>query len=275
MPGPELILVGGSPRSGTTLMHHILSTDPRSLAIPHEAKFLGHFLTAYRLSKQEFAAYNRHFFADLAALQAHSRAFFAGVFSGLAPKPDDVLVLKDPAATLSLAEALEIFPASRCVLMLRDPRDIVASLLAVGQRLEGTDADYTFTIDNLPGVIHYAIKHYAQTYALLQDESARTRILPVYYERLVLQPEAELERLRNFTGLALNGYRPDQPWAGDPPPRDPIQQAWVSELNGQALSQRRIGNYRNTLPPQAIWLIETSCRPFFQIFGYQPEYDKK
>lgn len=270
---PDLLLVGGSPRSGTTLMHHILSTDPLTLSIAYEAKFLSHYLAAYGQSKQDFDAYNHAFFADSAELRQRTRAFCEGIFSELRQREGvPILLFKDPALSLHLHAALELFPDSRFVLMLRDPRDVVASLLQVGKRLEGAGADYGFRLENLPGVIHYAIKHYGPAYEALQDPHLRPRVLPVYYERLVQQPEAELERLRDFTGLMLHSYQPEHSWAGEVPADTPVQHAWFSDLYGQPISPSRIGMYRYMLPPEAIQLIESSCRFFFEVFGYQPDY---
>jgi hypothetical protein len=268
---PDLILVGGSPRSGTTLMHHILSQDQLTLSLAPEAKFIGAYLSAYRQSQADYSDYNHAFFSDRDQLRGQTQAFFNAIFDDLRQRHGvPILLFKDPALTLTLAEALELFPDCRFVLMLRDPRDMVASLLQVGQRLEGSGADYAFRPQNLPGVIHYAIKHYEPVYALLQDPQTRARILPVYYESLVLQPALEMERLRTFSGLMLADYRPDQAWTGAPA-ITAIQRAWGSELYGQPLSAGRIGIYRRLLPPEAIRLIETSCRQYFEIFGYQPE----
>lgn len=267
---PDLLLVVGSPRSGTTLMHHMLASDPLTLSIPYEAKFLSHHLNAYRLSKEDFAGYNHAFFSDPAEMREHSRRFFAGIFSELHQSHSvPILLFKDPAISLSLHEALELFPDARCVLMLRDPRDIVASLLEVGKRLETAGADYGFGLKNLPGVIHYALKHYGPAYELMNQASTQGRILPVLYERLVTHPEAELERLREFTGLMLGNYHPGQSWSGEVPADTPIQHAWTSELYGQPVSASRVGIYKRLLSPEAIQLIEANCQAFMQIFGYQ------
>ena len=157
------------------------------------------------------------------------------------------------------------------VVLLDEPTaqlDEQASARLMADLLETAGADYGFGLKNLPGVIHYALKHYGPAYELLQQETTRGRILPVLYESLVNQPEVELERLREFTGLMLGSYHPGQSWSGEVPADTPIQHAWTSELYGQPVSNSRVGNYRHLLSPEAIQLIEAHCQAFMQIFGY-------
>lgn len=262
----DLLLVTGAPRSGTSLMHHLLGSDALTLALPYEAKFISHQLMALRQSKAEFAACNHAFFDSPAAMSGHSRRYFDDIFAGLRRQHEvPILLFKDPALALALDEALELFPDARVVLMLRDPRDIVASLLEVGQRLEGRGADYAFRAENLPGVIHYALSHYAPAFELLRRPENQSRLLPVLYERFVQYPQQEIERLRQFTGLMLEGAM-RRNW--EVPAETPIQQAWSSDLYGQPISAERVGRYRQRLSPEALTLIETSCQGFMQVFGY-------
>lgn len=272
----ELILIGGSPRSGTTLMQQILSVDPETNHAFAEAKFLGHYLKAFHDSKLKFESENRQFFDSYADFQEKNRQFFDGIFVRLAERHGvKTLNFKYPLLTRYFPEFLELYPQTRCVLMVRDIRDIVVSLLQVGERLLKMNVDTTHKIQNLKQVTAYAHGHYEALYDLLQDEHCREQVLVVHYEQLVSNPEAVLERLRNFTGLALHKFDPTQDWAYyERYHPTEFNQAWISALNGKPISKTSVGQYRRKLTKEQIWLIEKNTRRYFEFFGYQPDFDQ-
>jgi len=107
-----------------------------------------------------------------------------------------------------------------------------------------------------------------------QHPDFRKHVLFVRYEDLVREPDIQIERIRAFTGLALEDYDPDKLWTGggrdfssDHKSGDP----YINELYGRRMSSKRVGRFRNMLTADEIRIIEAECAPLFSAFGYKVE----
>jgi hypothetical protein len=105
-----------------------------------------------------------------------------------------------------------------------------------------------------------------------QHPDFQRQVLFVRYEDLVQQPDTQIERIRAFTGLALDNYDSTDLWAGggrdfsgDRASGDP----YINELYGKGMSAGRVGRYRSMLTPGEIQTIERECAPLFSTFGYE------
>lgn len=261
----EFVFVTGCPRSGTTLTQAILAQAPNCFSSTAEAKFWGHYLEAFRKSRSLYASHHQAYFSE-SQLEKQTRQCLLGLLEGLKhPR----LVFKDPWISSSLAELLHLLPEARCVVMLRDPRDILASLLEVGKRLSAHQASYSFRLDNLPGVLHYMQQHLTPLEVLL-NQGLPKQILCLKYEDLVTEPEAQIQVLESFTGWTLGNFDPHGPWAEEVELKDE-RHAWLSQHHGRAINRQSIGNYLS-LPARAIRAVEQYCGSFMQSFDYQSTY---
>jgi hypothetical protein len=142
MDGPQLVVLIGAPRSGTTWLQRSLASDPRVVS-PQETDLFSKFVApldgAWRRSlrggPQEWA---QRRFKGLPAVMSEEdftaavRSFVATTFDAVAAlKPSaSVVVEKSPSHSLHAPLIVRYAPAARFVHIIRDGRDVAASLLA-------------------------------------------------------------------------------------------------------------------------------------------------
>ena len=130
----QLIIIGGAQRSGTTLLQTLLANALNVPLLP-EAHIFCDILAAYKRAK-EFGHKTRFFYAtqnDLSSFfQSISERHISDIIARVGTT--SALVLKDPNLIQVLDEAAALFPQCIRIVCLRDPRDIAASFLQIGQR---------------------------------------------------------------------------------------------------------------------------------------------
>ncbi len=198
VPSPHpLALLGGPPRSGTTLIEQILGSHPDILVFDESHAFFKELVkTLNPLPPARGLT-----FKSLNALTATGRAqltgrYFKSLLSETEENPGARLLLdKNPAATALLHIWLRLFPQSKIVITLRDPRDIIISCY----------------FQNIPliwsNVSFLSLEQTARYYADCMDVWLRMRELGGFdwietrYEDVVGNLEGEGRRITNFLGL--------------------------------------------------------------------------
>ena len=271
--------VGGSQRSGTTLLQTILCQDGSTNPLIHEAKYFRHLLTAYRFGKRAFKGETCDYFRD----PEDYRAFNARLLSDALAKFSEMfpgarhLVLREPHLTMCFPELHELLPDSRFLLMVRDPRDVVASMIRVGEKLAGQGLQEDgmarlFNSRNIPAIAAHYLSFYGPA---LQhnDPGYRRALLVMRYEDLVQSPQEQVEKLRTFTGLPLAtldfGRDPD-PGRVNYQAETDYQSAWNTNLYGKKISFSRVGGHKEVLNEKEIRQVERHCEKFFEAFKYEP-----
>jgi len=256
----KLILIGGAQRSGTTLLQTLVANALNAPILP-EAHILYDVLASYRRAK---AAPNktRYFYRSDADLLAFFRASADRHVADLAAiSGGQTMVLKDPNFVQVDAEAAAIFPAAVRIAALRDPRDIAASFLRIGQReRQDVEAGKYRRRD-----IHFIGKKIVGSYADLMAETAPAHL--VRYEELVTTPRDTLASLARETGLPLSLDRIDSPqWLEADARHDA---AWISELEGREPTAASVGAYTTVMRPREVALVEEICGPYMAWAGYE------
>jgi len=271
--------VGGCARSGTTLLQALLCRAAGAHPMIRESRYLRVLLQAYGVAMARFDAETEDYFRDRAALRAyhakliddflsHTRAHLGGA---------EHLVLKEPNQTRLFPEILSLVPAARCLCLVRDPRDTIASLVRVGQRYGDHPADRgnpdvaRLRRRNMRALCAHYLSFYKPVLALAEGRG-RERLMLIRYEDLVRSPAAELARVAAFTGLALDGVDPHASVdLGSYPQQfeDRFSRPWTSDLYGKPLTAERIGGYGSVLAAAEIAAIERWCGPFMARFRYR------
>lgn len=239
----------------------------------YSAGDFGRFLAAWRTSRGELESlfarmesysgqYTRFARAQLDDAIDHipEDADFADVLSTL----DRFLASKHSATWFGSKETTceEYVPpllarGVRCAIILRDPRDIVASLNHGRGREFGGDLKPTL----------FNVRAWRKSVAVALAMQEQPRFHWCRYEDLVADPARELIRLAAALGLGdLDATRDfaeireadGQVWRGN---------SSHGELHGVAASS--IAAWREILPPDAAEIIEAACLPELQLLGYE------
>lgn len=197
-PAPHpLTLLGGPPRSGTTLVGQILATHPNILLFDEPEAFSQELVNTISSGPAAWG----YDFASLDGLSAGKRAEVIGRYfkrllleSGQAPN-NRLLVDKNPSSTASLHIWLRLFPQSKIVTVLRDPRDTIVSCFFQNLPV------------NVASVNFLNLERTAKFYADSLDVWLRLRDLGGFdwietrYEEVVSNLEAEGRKITKFLGL--------------------------------------------------------------------------
>lgn len=148
------------------------------------------------------------------------------------------------------------YPDARFILIRRDPRGILASLLQMMRR-NPSQAAHTISY------MRHWRKEVAVTDHLLEDRRLHERLLLVHYEELASKPQEGVERLAAFLGV--------EP---EPGMLNPVMgeggegnaNSSYGDLNG--ISSRPVERWREVLEPRMQRTIEYVCGPEMWASGY-------
>ena len=192
-----IVFVGGSPRSGTTLMRVMLDAHPmvrcgeETRIIPRFIQFTNmHLKSGSELTRMEEAGISR----EIINSAAHAYIF---EIIKMHAKNAPYLCTKDPTTLDYSLYLAELFPNAKFILMIRDARAVVHSVISRWINSGGYQIKkYKENFENWNSLIE-------RMYSQCMSVGAK-RCLPVYYEQLVLQPEREMKNIIKFLGLSWN-----------------------------------------------------------------------
>ncbi|XP_018547079.1 tyrosylprotein sulfotransferase 1, like [Lates calcarifer] len=189
-----LIFIGGFPRSGTTLMRVMLDAH-NAVRCGEETRVIPRLLAmraTWSRSVKERIRLDEAGVTDQ-VLDSAVRAFLLEVIVGHG-EPAPRLCNKDPFALKSLSYLARIFPKAKFVLMLRDGRATVHSMISRKVTISGFDlTSYRDCLTKWSNAV--------ETMFSQCQGAGKGRCLPVHYEQLVLHPEEEMRKLLHFLDL--------------------------------------------------------------------------
>jgi hypothetical protein len=275
-PGRPL-LIGGCPRSGTTLVRALLDNHP-GIAVPPETNFVlpvwhdrASFSSPHEVAEWIFGGQGRggrRLRGDLprdevVALVAAGGPSLGGVLAAAfavyasrtgKPRWGD----KRPRYAAYLDALFALWPDAQFVNVVRDPRGAVASQIPMGwdppeTALEGSTANWLMSVERVD----------AAARKLRPDQ-----LLDVRYEQLVHDPRAELARICTFAGLDTSDAVLDATLASDRRgKRD------GHERVAKPITPDRIESWRHRLEPEAVALVEHAAAAHMERLGYVPVAD--
>lgn len=196
----KIIFIGGAPRSGTTLVQRIVGSHslvfggPEFDLIPSVMKLRNSFhasVTAGRIS-----TYLNH--DDVDSL---FRGFVESAFKKVIQENPGKRYLseKTPSNAEVFREIAETFPKSKLILVIRDPRAVVASMLKVGERFRKEGRRPNGFTKNVREAIHYLNRVWdAASHVITKDN-----VLIVFYEDIVLNPHKLIPDIAEKLGLVF------------------------------------------------------------------------
>jgi hypothetical protein len=258
-PPRRLALLCGHARSGTTLLEQVLDSHPEIVSAEETDVFLDEAFTPIRRKSQP-GAYMLPILevADNPALQQSRASYFRAIDLSIGnPVGNRVLLDKNPTLTFVLPAFVRIFPETKFLTALRDPRDVVLScfmqpqplspITAAYLSLEGTAADYA------------AIMSLWRTLAPLMPMP----YLEVRYEDMVEDLESVARKTLDFLGVPWD----ERVLGFDEHARKKMVRSPTYADVTQPVYKRAMGrwrNYQKYLEPHLAVL-----EPFVKAFGYE------
>lgn len=207
--GHNLVFIVGCARSGTTWLQRMLASHPKVRTGQESFLFSWYVAPQLRRWRQELARENdpktaSHrggvglscYFQDeefLAILKNYMFQLMRPMVGGL--QQGELFVEKTPLHALYLPEIRELLPESRFIHVVRDPRDVVASLL---------EASRSWGVGWAPRGSRTAVRMWVQ-HVRSANEAAKAisprQFVEIRYETLLTSPESTLRDVADFLGL--------------------------------------------------------------------------
>ena len=190
-----LIWVGGVPRSGTTLARAMLDAHP-DVRCGEETSIIPVILSTHKHFVSQYMEWLEEAQLSKTTLNKALGAYLLSIIANHG-EPAPRLCNKDPFALNSMKTILEIFPNSTFLLMIRDGRATVHSVITRNVTIGGWDMKtYRGALKNWNKAIHFMYSQCLSVGPLF--------CLPMYYEQLVLHPETEMRRILQFMDVPWN-----------------------------------------------------------------------
>ncbi len=257
----KLVLLAGPPRSGTTWLNREICGAKNSFGFLPECTLLTQQIELYSRTlhycdKQRFSAY----FANEQGLLDYYRdnvfRFLDRIVRINANPGADMLVLKDPELTLYLDDIKGLFPPYKLLVLIRDPRDVLASMKRVNARKQ----QEAWNVQNAATHVfsyYYRIDMY--------QPSAEQNTMMVRYEDLV---EEGLESVYAFLQLPHTRNTESESRMRELGEKLDVADPFFSELYLQPTTQDRVGSYKKTLSDEEIEHIEMVYAGVLQRWRY-------
>jgi hypothetical protein len=195
----RLIFVGGSPRSGTTLAQRILDCHPEVYGGP-EFDFVPPIVDLFQDMRRAIQSGRIDAILDEKGL---INAFRCLLVALLLPKLQaegvGYLSEKTPSNVLAFPWLEECAPEAKKILVIRDPRDVVCSMLEVGQRQRRRQGRASGFVRDTVAAVDYMNQCLGAGTALAETSG---NCLVVYYEEMVSDPISVANRMYRFIGVS-------------------------------------------------------------------------
>ena len=290
--------IAGQAKSGTTLLRACLDSHPQLLALPQDTDYFSTVLTKHGaagrraqfdyLTTQSYAKIlfggrarpDKHDYADFP--QEKFLATFEQIAFDPANESRDLLVLlmesyatvlgkplesikrwveKTPANRNYIPKIFARFPQAKLLVTMRDPRAIMASQIALKQKV----ATRKFSI-------YYVIDHW-RAVASLANRVRQGEVpgLVVPYEELVREPFAMTKKICEYLEItfdpdvSLHPTKAGRLWAGNS----------ASGVRFSEISSEPATRWEHEISEDEIGWIEWHCGALMPQFGYAPRVKKR
>ncbi len=252
----QITLLGGHPRSGTTLLEQVLDANPDVLAFDEPAAFHQEVEKQLHFKPAPKAADQLDLLAKAQRKDMRQR-YVKSLLREVPGTPSQrVLVDKNPSPTMSLNVWLRVFPELKVIIALRDPRDVVISCFFLNIMLNATNVNFL------------SMERTAKHYADLMDVWLRLRELGGFdwiesrYEDVVENLELEGRKVTEFLGLT---WHPDQARYHETARRKVLYAPTYHDVT-QPVYKRAVGRWERYA--EALAPVQEKLTLYCRAFGY-------
>ena len=257
-PPHRFALLGGHPRSGTTLLEQVLDSHPDVVSAEETEIFYNEaYGPLLRGQPDDTALYAALVQATPERLQVSRQNYFRAMGLSLGkPVGGRLLIDKNPSYTFLAPAFVRIFPETKFLIALRDPRDVVLSCFMQNIPLNQVGAAYLSLAS--------AAEEYAALMGVWQSIKPRLRnpFLEVRYEDMVEDLETVARKTLDFFNLSWDA----RVLGFDEHARQKMVRSPTYADVTQPVYKRAVGrwqHYRKYLEP-----CLRTLEPFVKAFGY-------
>ena len=254
------IFVGGSPRSGTTLLNSLICSSTEVNHHMQECSYFTWNIQPLKLALSTFERSQGHYFQSIEQLFSFHGEILKQILIATWKQEDcpKFLCLKNPNMIKDFSLLSPIFPMAKFVAIVRDPLDIIASRYEAEKRGDSEFAlDAEFIESEIANIneIHTAVLDYFR-------ECPNDRILVIEYERLV--SGFCLDNLRQFLGLPdIDG---DNVWSRAKENMHSENSQWITPLYGKPIQGSNIGKHQQVLNREIVdYVVDKTGDSYSQV----------
>ena len=269
----NIIYVVGSPRSGSSLIYNALCSHEKfNPAIPEN-----HLVT--NLSKNFFKQNQRnnnieesYYFDNIKDTKSYFKNCLEIFFNKISKKYSvNYLALKSITLTTNINILNTIYPEINYVMTIRDPRDIIVSMISVGSRQEKLNMQNQFP-RNIELLCQKINRFYWFFLEKKQEKFLYEKVYLIKYEDFIYKPLDMLNQFKKKFLLDIvynnnldiwrkssNTYKKNS---------EDIDNPYKSDLWNQPLNNSRIGIYKEKLKNNEINQINSYCKDIIEMFDY-------
>ncbi|MEC5388193.1 sulfotransferase [Uliginosibacterium sp. H3] len=197
--GERLIIVGGAPRSGTTMFQSMMNSHPQI----HGGPEFDHLTDIIKLHGTLSLGLQRERI-DLFVDQEQIDDAVAQLIESLLLAPAErhkkhYLSEKTPKNVLDFKTLMRILPRARFVHIVRDPRAVFMSMFMVGKRLDEGEYDRPDFIADTEQMVEHIVR--CVTAGIEACETAPDRSVTIRYEDLLTRTHYLMEHVFSTLGL--------------------------------------------------------------------------
>lgn len=193
--GKSPIFIGGAPRSGTTLLRAIVNASRNIVCGPEMRVIPALCQLAEQIEARHLDVLSSDYGLDADALHEQFARTIDTLLAPMHARTGAWVAEKTPANILHFEQLRRLFPDSPLIAIVRDGRDVVASLLAMDWQDARTGRPMAITRD--AGAAAELWVRSIEAGAYMHEDG---NYLELRYENLVKTPEAEIGRLFDRLG---------------------------------------------------------------------------
>lgn len=265
----RIILIGGSPRSGTTLLQNIACSATDTSPVLPEAAPVRFVLNEYQHILNHTRKYPGSYFRDEDDLLEWNAGVLETLLDKIRDRHDcEHVILKEPALSPSLPLLHRMLPNAYTIVIVRDPRAVISSMLEWGDRASREGIKHFYQNRDMNELAKYYKSFYAPF--LKDNPDLENRMIILRYEDLVKYPERMTGQLNYKLDMDMHAdYLPHINGKENVGYADNGAEKYsLTELYGAAVTDKNVDRWKDILEESEVMEIEEHCTGFFTYFKY-------
>lgn len=255
----KMALLGGHPRSGTTLLEQILDSHPDIVSAEETDIFnifSYQYLSRHDTTKREILETLKS--CSISDVETARSRYFSTMDKCLSqPIGPRLLIDKNPSLTPLIPAMVRILPETKFLIMIRDPRDVILSCFMQSfyplNKITGNFITLEETVAEYVGLMSTWIE---------VSKNLEGQYLEIRYENLTENLEGEARKVLEFLGVSWNDSVLDfDRHARAKVVRSPTSEAVTEKVHTRARNRWR--NYTNYFEP-----FREQLEPILKCLGY-------